>query len=214
MTEISITKVAMMLETLSQGFSQRFNLNEQEVSRYLDDICQQKLPNDCCVVSGVTIKKSDKQQIVDLFDKLNKQWLESEYSLKWDKSRARFGRCVFKPREIYLSAHMLDVYGIEEMINTVKHEIAHACDHKYNGFSSMHGRPWKLWAIKLGAVPRARSGPIIVDKSGKWILRHIDTKEIYRSYHRKPRQIGFIPDSWIPNKKLKTLNKLEIVENV
>ncbi|MBF84461.1 MAG: hypothetical protein CL489_08310 [Acidobacteria bacterium] len=48
--------------------------------------------------------------------------------------------------------------GTEEMIkDTVLHEIAHAIDKQYNGYSSGHGRNWKRIACIVGATPKAKS---------------------------------------------------------
>lgn len=151
--------------------------------------------------------------IIDLFDKLNERWLDNEYILVWDNCKARFGQCHYIKKEISISKHLLNLYGAKELRGTVKHEVAHACDQKYNGRSSGHGQPWKKWAVKLGATPKACSKKRLLTTDMKWVIRNIETGEIYNGYFKKPRRTGPIPLDYIPGKKTETIGKLEIVEN-
>lgn len=157
-----------------------------------------------------TTHSSDQQRIRDLFDLLNNQYLDNTYALKWDQAKRRFGVCRFKKKEIGISLHLLKVNGVEKMLDTVRHEVAHACDHMYDGGSN-HGPSWKKWAVKLGTDPKATTHSEISTEGSKYILRHSGTGEVYRCYYRKPTEMGLVPNKYMRADKVGTLGKLEIV---
>ena len=205
---MDVTIVAKMLREMSVDFANRFGLDLNKVDAFLDQECDKKIN-----VPPERDVSADAKKVLDLFNKLNREYLDSEYTFRWDKCKARFGVCRYKKKEISLSGPLFHLHPVEQMLNTVKHEVAHACDYKYNGKSSMHGKPWKEWAIKLGAVPKACTKTNIVDKTGRWLLRNVETGEVYRSYTRQPKRVGQLGNSYIAGKKKETMGKLEVVDN-
>lgn len=158
--------------------------------------------------------KDEKQVLFSLFNELNKEYLGSDYTLVWDQAKKRYGKCSYGKKEISLSEYCLTRTSLEELKNTVRHEIAHACVNKYNnGRVAPHGKEWKNWAVKVGAEPKACGSKIEHDSSViKWVLRHMDTGEIYKRYIRKPKRTGRLrPTMYMPKDKNGTMGKLEIV---
>lgn len=60
-----------------------------------------------------------------------------------------FGHCNYTTKEIVIAGKLLPSLTIEEIHDTINHEIAHA----FAGFKADHGPVWQEWAIRLGATP-------------------------------------------------------------
>src|SRR6185436_8712868 len=70
---------------------------------------------------------------------LTRALLDSNNLTNWhvrlttDLSKPFLGMCSYKDKSIILNAHHIDTHGDLEVINTIKHEVAHAltpnCDH-------------------------------------------------------------------------------------
>ncbi len=63
-----------------------------------------------------------------------------------DLTRPFLGMCSYKDKCIILNAHHVDTHGELEVINTIKHEIAHALIGPFEG----HGKLWEAKAKELG----------------------------------------------------------------
>ena len=68
-----------------------------------------------------------------------------EYSFSWDNAKRRFGSCNIKHKRITLSKDLVSLNNVEEVKNTILHEIAHALRPKCH-----HDYIWRLTAISLG----------------------------------------------------------------
>lgn len=71
-------------------------------------------------------------------------------------SKTQLGVCYFPPYgsrkgRIELSLPYTDVNSVSKMVDTTKHEIAHA----YAGSTAGHGPLWKQYAVMLGTAPVA-----------------------------------------------------------
>lgn len=83
------------------------------------------------------------------------------WKFQFDRGKVRFGYCNWKRRTISLSQPLTNANDVQEVRNTILHEIAHALDMKeqhLNGWPkgwSAHGPSWKRRAIKVGANPTA-----------------------------------------------------------
>ena len=73
----------------------------------------------------------------------------TEWQFAFDNAKRRFGCCSFKRRTISVSKHLAALNSKERVLQTVKHEIAHALA----GPAAHHGRAWKLAAMRLGVPP-------------------------------------------------------------
>lgn len=72
------------------------------------------------------------------------------WSFAFDHARRRFGACNFTRRRITLSRPLVLLNGIDEVRDTVLHEIAHALCPPGEG----HGRRWRATCARLGAKPK------------------------------------------------------------
>lgn len=77
--------------------------------------------------------------------------LELGWSLHFFKASTTFGQCRYNSRMICLSKPLTFLNGIEEVENTILHEIAHALV----GPGHYHDQVWKFKAQELGATPVA-----------------------------------------------------------
>ena len=72
------------------------------------------------------------------------------WSLRLAYRRSFVGQINYKKREIMIGIDMIRVANIAQLIDTLKHEIAHAA-----APFAKHGKAWKAAAVKLGANPKA-----------------------------------------------------------
>ena len=70
------------------------------------------------------------------------------WRLVFDDAKTRAGVCRFERREIGLSRPLLSVYGVEQVTDTVLHEIAHALAGPRHG----HDRVWRATALRIGCT--------------------------------------------------------------
>lgn len=84
-----------------------------------------------------------------LAKRLIREYLDSEWSFKWDNAKTMGGRCWFGPKEISLSRPLTRVRTIENIEDAILHEIAHA----KAGPRAHHNQLWKIYAHALGARP-------------------------------------------------------------
>lgn len=154
--------------------------------------------------------KTIRQIIVEgRFDKINKTHLNNKYLLKWTDNAYYLGSCNVINKIIRISCIDDD---IDQCLDTINHELAHACAYEHDNAKG-HDKKWKAWAIELDAKPVARRSQsnTMKDHKAKWMLQHIETGKIYRTFRRRPkRQIK--EGMYIKTDKKGTLNKLEIVE--
>lgn len=66
----------------------------------------------------------------------------------WFRSARCFGRCSYYSKQIMLSKPLVELNGIEEVRNTILHEIAHALTK-----GAGHGPAWKAMCVRIGARP-------------------------------------------------------------
>lgn len=79
----------------------------------------------------------------------------SGYRFEWDsRSTVRFGVCNYKTKVIKLSSQLCDVNfnNIDEVMDTILHEIAHALAViKWGYHGRGHGKPFKVMARAIGS---------------------------------------------------------------
>ena len=73
------------------------------------------------------------------------------YSFAWNNSYRYIGRCSCSKHIIYLSKAYTLLNSIDQIKDTILHEIAHALA----PISENHGTKWKKIAISLGCIPKA-----------------------------------------------------------
>lgn len=141
---------------------------------------------------------------------------ELGWRFQWSSHKRRFGQCDYRKKLIEVSEFMFRMTvpeQREDFLDTVKHEVAHALAYIKDGHCG-HGKPWKKWAVKLGANPRATSQIKFKDslEGVKYVI--IDTSnndKIVQRYYRKPRQSVFRNiKHYTANDRPESLGKLKI----
>lgn len=142
---------------------------------------------------------------------IRKHGLEG-WTFSWDAAKTRFGACHFSSRRIQLSRPLVELNDHPTVRDVILHEIAHALAYRQHGARG-HGRIWKMICVQIGARPeRCYSSRNVKTPLGKWILRHRESGEVFRTYHRCPeRSLERVEQMWIRGRKAATFGKLEIV---
>lgn len=100
--------------------------------------------------------------VVDEFGRYN--LFEKGWTFEWDRSKKRFGYCLYSRKLISMSKELSALNTVEQFIDTLRHEIAHAIV----GPGHHHGRTWKLAAIAVGAKPEACYSASVIEGKAPW----------------------------------------------
>lgn len=80
------------------------------------------------------------------------------WSFKFDTARRRMGSCDYEAKCLTFSVPFIEVNDEAELLDTIKHEIAHILA----GSRAGHGRIWRAHALALGCKPEACGGSNVV----------------------------------------------------
>ena len=87
------------------------------------------------------------------------------WSFQFDESVRRFGLCSYRTKTISLSRTLVELNPIEQVRDTILHEVAHALA----GPTAKHGRVWQLMAQSIGAKPeRCYSSDEVQTPTAPW----------------------------------------------
>lgn len=75
--------------------------------------------------------------------------LDKGWSFEFDNAKRRFGVCRFRSKRIGLSKPLTLANEVEQVRDTILHEIAHAIA----GHAAGHGPEWKSVCVQIGAKP-------------------------------------------------------------
>ncbi len=138
--------------------------------------------------------------------------------LTTDVTKPFLGLCSYKDRIIILNAFHIDTHGDDEVINTIKHEVAHALTPNHG-----HDSAWRETAIKLGCDNTAECAnyslsPESIDaiRSGATLEITYETKVIPEQILRKPvAKISKLQDKCeVCNKVAKVKTRIQIRNKV
>jgi predicted SprT family Zn-dependent metalloprotease len=105
------------------------------------------------------------------------------WRLVFDNHRTSAGRCDYDVRTISLSRPVLEVNPLEEVIDTILHEIAHALV----GADAGHGRIWRKQFLALGGSGRVTQDPRTVTiPPGKYIATCSTCGTVHQRYRKTP----------------------------
>jgi predicted SprT family Zn-dependent metalloprotease len=99
------------------------------------------------------------------------------WNFDFNNNKCRLGVCKYDKRLIEAYCH---INSEELVIDTIKHEIAHALV----GFENGHNEIWQAKAIEIGARPNRCKEAVL--PPGKWIAICSVCNTLY-SYHKRPR---------------------------
>ena len=139
------------------------------------------------------------------------KWLDSSWSFAWNRRKSAFGACHYKKKEIQLSKILTESQPIAEVLDTIRHEIAHAL----SGPGTGHGYIWKENCRKVGANPVRAAKRIKAtreDLGARWVVICPEGK-IHKTYLRNPNRNTFdeIKKWYVKGRKSETLGKLNLI---
>jgi len=76
--------------------------------------------------------------------------LTGDWTYSWLKTKRTMGLCNYRTKMISASRVYVGVASVEQLENTVLHEIAHAIA----GFEAAHGPAWERACVEIGAEPK------------------------------------------------------------
>jgi len=84
--------------------------------------------------------------------------LPDEWLFRWQNKKNALGTCSFKNKLIKLSKWYVELNDIEDVKDTILHEIAHGLAYVRHGKLGMgHGLLWKRVCQEIGAIPKSCS---------------------------------------------------------
>lgn len=122
------------------------------------------------------------RRIQELAGKLLRAHALSGWVFAFNRRKRAMGFCCYSQRSIELSIHFVVRNDMDEIIDTLLHEIAHALVGPKHG----HDRVWKAKCVEVGATPQ-RLGHADMP-AGKW---QAVCKACGRNYnrHRRPKRM-------------------------
>lgn len=90
----------------------------------------------------------------------------STWKLKIGTAKRTAGMCYGARRQITLSHTLLSQWPVEEIKDTILHEIAHALTPGDRG----HGKAWKAKCVEIGANPKRTYDESLPRPEGTWIM--------------------------------------------
>jgi predicted SprT family Zn-dependent metalloprotease len=102
------------------------------------------------------------------------------WTFKWDNAKRRAGLCNYRDKTISISSYHAQVHSIDETLQVVLHEIAHALCGKEAG----HGKAWLATAKSIGYRAERFTGKEIASEFAPWVGRCPAGHEHFR--YRKP----------------------------
>lgn len=105
-----------------------------------------------------------------------------DWSFRFNRRKRALGVCFYSRRALELSTHFVEVNTLEEVRDTILHEIAHALVGPGHG----HGALWKAKCVEIGARPE-RCGAADMP-AGRWRALCGACGASYHR-HRRPRRL-------------------------
>lgn len=109
------------------------------------------------------------------------EYLDSSWSFGFDHAKRRAGLCNFSKRRISVSRYLAEVVDLDQVQQTVLHEVAHALA----GPDAGHGELWRTTAAALGYRGERISGRDLDEYKAPWMGTCREGHVFYR--YREPR---------------------------
>jgi predicted SprT family Zn-dependent metalloprotease len=105
-----------------------------------------------------------------------------DWTFAFNRRKRAMGLCRYAVRTIELSIYLVDRNGLDEIRDTILHEIAHALVGREHG----HDALWKRKCLEIGAKPE-RCGQADMP-AGRWRARCGSCCQVF-SRHRRPKRL-------------------------
>lgn len=107
----------------------------------------------------------------------------NEWTFNFDSAKRRAGLCNYTDKEISISRYMVDIHSMDETLQVVLHEVAHALAGKKAG----HTKKWLQVAKSIGYKNEEFTGTEIAVETATWIGVCPSGHRHYR--YRKPARM-------------------------
>lgn len=102
-----------------------------------------------------------------------------DWTFDFSRAKRRLGACKYRLRRIEISEFYAANNAEESVLDTLRHEIAHALA----GPRAGHGPTWKRIAARLGATPRAcDTSSSTITAPGNWRAICLSCRQMYERY--------------------------------
>ncbi len=129
------------------------------------------------------------KEVLSLVAQLFRENNLTDWQFTFNGAKKRLGYCNSQKKIISVSFPYIQLNTLEQVEETLLHEIAHAKANEEAGYLVGHDERWKKWAIKLGAKPsRCAEQGTYVSVPGKVVYECKNCKREVRR-HRKLRNI-------------------------
>ncbi len=109
-----------------------------------------------------------------------------DWVFEFDRAKRRAGCCKHSKKTITLSEYYVRLNSEEEILDTLKHEIAHALVGSKHG----HDDVWKAMCVKIGAKPiRCYDSNAVAMPKGRWTATCKGCTKTFHK-HRRPKNIN------------------------
>lgn len=106
---------------------------------------------------------------------------DAGWSFNWDNAKSRGGQCDHTYRRITMSRHLVPMWSDQEVLDTLKHEVAHALV----GAGQGHGPVWARKMRELGVKPERCHNNAVVEGRYLAICDHCGV-EAHRAHRMSP----------------------------
>jgi len=114
---------------------------------------------------------------------------ELGYQFEWDNAKTRIGCCKYSKKKITLSKYLYsnNLDKVDELIDTILHEIAHAISLHLYGIDQGrgHGKEWRSVALQVGSNGK-RCSKVLKQKNTKYTAKCPNSDcDVTYNFHRK-----------------------------
>ncbi|MEY4993467.1 MAG: hypothetical protein RIS82_589 [Actinomycetota bacterium] len=107
------------------------------------------------------------------------------WSFEFDSAKRRAGLCNYTDKRISVSRYLVDIHSLDETMQVVLHEVAHAICGKAAG----HGKLWLKTAKSIGYRAEKFTGREIAQQTARWVGTCPNDHTHYR-YRKPTRQLS------------------------
>jgi len=107
----------------------------------------------------------------------------ADWNFAFSRAKTQLGLCRFQRKTIYISAALLPHMPDKQVLDTIRHEIAHALAYVHDGHTG-HGEPWQQWCSITGASPNRTAR---LESRPEYRYAAVLDGRVLKRYHRKPR---------------------------
>jgi predicted SprT family Zn-dependent metalloprotease len=125
-------------------------------------------------------------EVPQLAQRLLRLYGLEDWSFAYNRRKVEMGLCHFEARRIELSIYFVERNGMEAIVDTLLHEIAHALV----GWGHGHDACWKRKCVEIGATP-GRTCESALMPEGRWRAQCRCCGMMHHRHRRPKRLVGW-----------------------